>query len=181
MRWSFIIALALVVGAWMAWDRLHGQGAAQAQPNPYSGMRELAFSTKPKDIGFTGSPDEEATYGVIIEFRIDRETATVVSFASGDASIYLSTGGAMIGGVGQPRIAQSAKAMIATGQSELGQVPFVDRHPKPSVGQVTIYLLTTRGLRGTAANEAELEGGKHPLSPLFASAQDVITAYRTAR
>jgi hypothetical protein len=166
-------------------------GPARAAPAPavalkppsekYMALREVAFSTKSEDVEVKAEPGQERAYGVIMEYWQGDAIVTVVGFASGDSSIYYSTGGGLIGGRREPLVASAAGSLVATAQVELPDVPRVTAYPTPDPGKVTIYVLTTAGLRGVQAAQGEMATAEYRLNPLYAGAQKIVSEFRAAR
>ena len=126
---------------------------AAAQPAPaqvtaavdrYLALREVAFSTKPEDVEIKRTAAEQV-YGVIVEFQAEGGLVTAVGFASGDASVYYSTGGGKIGGRREALVAGAAKSLVAQAQVQLTDLPSVQAYPTPEPGRVRVYALTTNG------------------------------------
>lgn len=159
-----------------------GSNPVPAVPSDtYLALREVAFSTHSEDVEVQAKPGEERAYGVIVEFWRRGEIVTVVAFASGDASLYFSRGGGMIGGRREPLVASAAGSLVADAQVQLADVPLVKAYPAPAPGSVTVYMLTTAGLRGAQAAEADIAAADHRLNPLFVRAQAVVSEFRAAR
>jgi hypothetical protein len=116
----------------------------------YLALREVAFSTHAEDVEVQARPGEEQVYGVIVEYQVEDALVTVVGFASGDASVYRSTGGGKIGGRGEPLVASAAWSLVKQAQVQLIDLPLVKDYPTPEPGHVRIYALTTAGRRKTA-------------------------------
>src|ERR1044072_5497440 len=66
--------------------------------NPYEDLRNMAFGATQEQIGVNIPANETKIYGVIMDWDVGEGIATVVAFQSGDASVYLSSGGGVIGG-----------------------------------------------------------------------------------
>ena len=103
---------------------------------------------------------------------------TLTSFLSGDASLYYSTGGGVLGGVGHAALQVAAKAFVRVASDFLDQTTQTSDHPLPATGQVYFYLVTPEGWRRAEATYAELMTGQGALAPLFAAGQEVITQFR---
>ncbi len=69
----------------------------QPKKNSYIDMRNLAFSVTAEQLGLEIPNDSIKVYGIISDIDMDGETATIVTFLTGEASIYLSSGGGFIG------------------------------------------------------------------------------------
>jgi hypothetical protein len=159
-----------------------GQEPATAVPaDTYLALREVAFSTRSEDVEVQARPGVERAYGVIVEFWEGGEIVTVVAFASGDASLYFSKGGGMIGGRREPLVASAAGSLVAEAQVQLADAPLVKAYPTPDPGSVTVYVLTTAGLRGAQASQRDIAAADHRLNPLYEGAQKIVSEFRAAR
>jgi hypothetical protein len=146
----------------------------------YDGLRERAFRTTPKDVGVEKDASEAIPYGILMETGYPQAVATLSVFASGDTSLYFSTGGGVIGGIGHETVRKAAVHFIEQSRMFLSSMAQCSDTPLPPQGEVRFYILTTKGLFTTRANEIELGEGRSPLSPLFYSGQEVITQLRMA-
>jgi hypothetical protein len=117
-------------------------------------------------------------YAALMDMGMQKGTATVVSFLNGEASIYLSTGGGMIGGGQQPTVNRAAKDFVRIASSGLSGMKHDSDMRLPEPGQVFFYVLTSEGVFSASASDAELASGSSALTPIYAAAQDVISAYR---
>ena len=140
-------------------------------------LRAMALGFKPADLGLADLPAGRA-YGIIMDIDVDGETATLTSFASGDASLYLSTGGGTIGGGEHEAVAEAARRFVQAAGDHLQGMRKADAQPRPAAGQVTFYVLTSQGVFGATRPENDLGEERDPLSPLFYAGQDVITQLR---
>lgn len=104
--------------------------------------------------------------------------ATVVALGDGTASLYLSSGGGVIGGGPHPSINRAARRLVELAGNHVSKMSPVSEFPLPSAGDVTFYVLTTNGVLQAHALEETLGGGTHPLSGLFFAGHDVITGLR---
>jgi hypothetical protein len=163
---------------------LAAQGPAQATTpavaDTYLALREVAFSTKPEDVEVQAKPGQEQVYGVVVEFWRDARVVTVVAFASGDSSVYISTGGGQIGGRREPPVASAAKSLVATAQVLHVDLPATAQYPAPAPGHVTVYALTTAGLRGIEADQSKIAAAGDRLNPLYDGAQQIVSAFDSA-
>ena len=143
------------------------------------GLREQAFNFKLSDLEKFRSLGDYGVYGVIIEMGYEKGFVTIAGFTSGDASIYFSTGGGFIGGVGKEPIKNAALNLVNTALNFVTDFEKTEQYPAPKFGQTNFYILTKDGLLTMEAKTNEFKpNGPHPLTPLFAAGQDVITAYR---
>lgn len=146
--------------------------------NPYADLRKQALSISAIEAGVTVADDQ--VWGVLMDLPLSEATATVVAFADGTASIYLSSGGGFIGGGQQTEIKRAAEAFVETARDAKECFTPAADCPLPASGQVRFYLRIGAQVATAMADEGQLESGRHRLSALFAAGQDVISSYREA-
>lgn len=106
-------------------------------------LRRLALDTPPFD---PASPPDEP-YGFITEFRQSGAVVTLAAFSTGDVSLYFSSGGGIIGGIGKSEIRELAKSTVEAARPlalELQQSSSTD---EPMDGEYCFYVLTPAGRR----------------------------------
>lgn len=113
--------------------------------NPYQDLRNLAFGATLEQIGVELPVDQTKIYGVIMDWELGEGTATLVAFLSGDASLYLSSGGGVIGGRGHDNVKKAAAALIDKAENYLSKTVKTDSTPLPDKDGVTFYFLTNKG------------------------------------
>ena len=116
--------------------------------------------------------------GIVVDWGFPTATASVVALADGTTSLYLSSGGGVIGGGGNASVRQAADALLALAQRMTGEIRAPDDGSAPAPGEFRFHVVTADGARSATATVEKLGGGAHSLSPLFAATQDVITALR---
>ena len=143
--------------------------------NPYMELRERAFGVT-RDMLSASAPGKP--WGVIMETGFPEGSFTVVALADGNASVYFSSGGGMIGGQAHDDIRDAAMAcvrMSAVLESELA--PASD-HRLPAADETIFYVLTDAGVLTAHAPEDDFGEKRHPLWPMFHAAHGVIAGYR---
>ena len=144
----------------------------------YAGLRAQALGMTAAELGL---PADQPAYGVMMEFAVDAEIVSLIAFGAGDASLYFSPGGGMIGGIDRPPVAAAARSMVAAAGSVAADLPLTETFPRPQGDEIRFYILTPGGVRTGSATAETLLSGRHPLSPLFFAANDIITGFRTAQ
>jgi hypothetical protein len=169
-----VIAVRLLIGAAAAFSRPHG-----ASPDEmYVGLRNLALATKASDLGLQ-LKDHQQPYAVIMDIDVKGATATITSFATGDASLYVSTGGGTIGsGQASEEVANAAKQFVAASSAHVSAMSRATEQPLPGPGEVRFYVVSGEGIFTAQVPEEELGEGKNALSPLFFAGQNVLTQIR---
>lgn len=153
--------------------------AADGDPGDASGaemygqMRAMALATRPDELGVERA-DGAVPYGILMETGYPQAVVTLVSFTSGDASLYFSNGGGIIGGIGHEHIRTAAQRFVQAAAAHLNAMRKAAAFPEPAVGATRFYVLTTEGVFTAEAPENELGSGGTAPAPLFFAGQDVI-------
>lgn len=166
-----IAAIALILGVSAAAAAAKRSAGDEGM---YSGLRDMTLHMKPEDLGL--NPADREPYAVVMDLDMNGYTATITSFATGDASLYLSTGGGTIGaGQASEDVSRAARKFVSTAAAHLGSMTRTDRQPLPQSGQVIFYVLTRGGIYSASRSQQVLGDGRDDLSPLFFSGQEVLT------
>lgn len=144
----------------------------------YLGLRNMMLtgSRTKFSLAPTSSPTEP--WGVTMDWSIDAGTATVVAMSDGSASVYLSSGGGFLGGIGQQPIRDAAKKAVSIAVEVQPQMNKTETFPLSEKGYVRFYTLTDAGVYTTTAPEVDLSKGDSPFSKLGNAMQAIITEYR---
>lgn len=113
-----------------------------------------------------------------METGYEQAVATLVAVADGTTSLYFSTGGGIIGAGAHESVALASRQWLEAGAMFREQLHPVADPPLPAPGQTQFVAVTNDGLRAAVALEEDLGGNRRALSPLFSSAQEVITQVR---
>ena len=146
--------------------------------NPYQGLRNLALSATSEQIGVQFPTDQTRIYGVIMDWDLDEGTATLVAFLSGDASLYLSSGGGVIGGSGHDNVKQAAVAFIDKADKYLSKTIKTDSTPLPDKDGVKFYFLTNKGKFVGQEEMKNFENNSSQWLDLFEEGNKLITEIR---
>jgi hypothetical protein len=149
--------------------------------NPYHDLRMLALNVTPEDLGLEFSEDVVHTYGVVMDWDRGGGVATLIAFQTGDASIYFSNGGGIMGGVQHPAVAESAKAFVADANIYLTEAEPAERAPLPDLMHIRYYFLTNAGVYSVQDVPPGTEEFGTIFEPFFAKANAVITELRKAQ
>lgn len=120
-------------------------GKVSPNNNPYQDLRSLAFGATMEQIGVNFPADQTKVYGVIMDWDVGEETATLVAFLSGDISLYLSSGGGVIGGGEHDNVKQAAVNFINKAEKYLSKTVKTESTPLPGKDDVKFYFLTNKG------------------------------------
>jgi len=144
-----------------------------APAEQYIGLRSMALGVTADQLGTS-----DAVFGVIMETGYAEAVVTLVALGDGTASIYFSNGGGMIGLGQHEGPAVASRSLISFAAHNSGGLALTTETPLPAPGFTVFYVLTRHGTFTATAREADLGENRHPLSPLFYAAQELITEMR---
>lgn len=117
-------------------------------------------------------------YGVVVDWNVGRGVITFTAFSSGDASMYTSAGGAMIGGVGHESVKDAAQSLVRKSAEYVPKTVRSDDVQSPSENNVRFFILTNQG-RFVAEEDIEnFDNGSSELLELFVEANKLIAELR---
>jgi hypothetical protein len=114
--------------------------------NTFEGLRKMAFNVTPDQLGLALRSNQITVYGVIMDWGMEGATATTVAYQTGDASLYLSSGGGVIGGGQHDNVKKAARQLVGLAQDYLSKAKKTDTTPLPDKDKVIFYLLTNEGV-----------------------------------
>jgi hypothetical protein len=150
------------------------------------GMRDLLYAPQRLDEVREGAGDapvgvaaSDRVLGVVTEMGIGGGIAIAAGFANGDARLFLSSGGGLIGDMSRFQgVDRAARALVATGQLMLGSIPREEGNELPRPDMVRFALLTPGGVHAATAPGPDVTSPGNPLYPLFVAANDLLTELR---
>ena len=119
---------------------------------------------------------------VVMDWNLSgSNVATVAAFDDGTTSLYLSSGGGIIGAGAHEAVKRAAARFREIAMAERASFAPTTQFALPADGQMVFYLVTdTETLSTGPIANAALQTGAHPLSRLAGQAQAVIAAMREA-
>ena len=175
MPWHFaVIFLAYVVSV---------SATEDSQKAPEHVGRELrkAFLTMPSErAGIERSSEFPRVWGVVMDWPIGQEIATLVALADGSASVYTTGTFGIIGGIGHKDVRTAAKALVKKADEYYDVSSPNSDLSYPGLDHVRFYFRTFGGTRVVEVPLVTVmdERGRH--SDLFGLAQNVIGQLRMA-
>jgi len=158
-----------------------GIGKATGRPSAvdvYQGLRSMAFSVDPGTIAVPAGEPWSGAAMAAMEIGLSNAIATIVAIADGTVSMYVSTGGGVIGAGGHAAVRAAADRFRTVAADSRGLLMQTEDFPLPETGQVRFHTRTADGDFTGSAEEAVLRPGRHPLSPLYGAGQDLLTEIR---
>ena len=119
---------------------------------------------------------------VLMEMGMSDAVATFACFRDGTASLYLSTGGGVIGGGEHESVRSACLEMMSLtnkyAQDFIAACTRVSTFPFPAEGEVFFYLVTGAGVYQAQCREDALEEQRDPFSALFNNCHAVMSEVR---
>ena len=161
-------------------DRLENaqtENNSEQQENPFNGLRQLALSATPEQLGLETS-EETKVFGIVMDWDLGDGIATVIAYETGDASMYLSSGGGVIGGGQHDNVRQAVSPYVQLGQGFLTKAVKTESTPLPDKNCVRFYLLTNKGIYCAQEKMKNIENESSDWFRLFEEANKVLTELR---
>jgi hypothetical protein len=141
-------------------------------------LRMMALKSSPKDLGFSPDQDYPKVYGILMDWRIGEETASVLAMRDGTASLYTTSTFGIIGGGRHEKVHRAAEQCTKLANHFLDISSATTNFAYPKEGEVFFYLLTYEAVRLCSGNERAIIQGNDSMRPLFAAFQSVLTELR---
>ncbi len=148
------------------------------QENPYERLRTIALEVTPEQLGLQLPADRPVVFGIVMDWNMGEGIVTVVAYLTGDASMYLSTGGGIIGGGRHADVRAVAVSYVRQGADYIGRTVPTGVAELPEENHVRFHLLTNRGVYTQTEAVEVTEDESSDWYPLFIEANRVLTALR---
>jgi hypothetical protein len=133
-------------------QKQHAQ--AQDPVAVYEGLRTMILTTDPAKVGLAATSELPNVWGVVVDWGMDPNVATVVALADGTASMYTSTGGGVIGAGGRPAVDAANRRLLGVAEAQLARFEPIDAPADPDPTTFVYWILTWSGLRTAAHSPA---------------------------
>ena len=150
----------------------------KVKDNKYTYLRNIAFTVTPDKLNLILPTDKTVVYGIIMDWDYNGVTVTAVSFQTGDASLYLSSGQIFIGGYAHQTVNQSAVDMVSSAQNYLSKSEKSSSTKVADKDCVRFYFLTNNGTFTYQETVANITSPANDWSKLCDKGQNIITQYR---
>jgi hypothetical protein len=164
----------------MTFRKTHDKGDEE-QPDAVATSRKLrdqALSVTAWDLNLEPIAARPDVWGVLMELGYPQAVATLAAFADGSTSLYVSTGGGVIGAGERKAVREEADRFLTVVQQHIEGFEPTDETPLPSAGRVRFYVRTFQSTLTAEVEDAPLARGTHKLSPVFQAGHAVITQMR---
>ena len=141
----------------------------------FEDLRRRALAVKAEDLKITLSPKKVSVYGVVMDWDMPEGVATTIAFSTGDASLYNSAGGGVIGGVAHKNVQNAARELIRKADGFVAKASLSVTTPLPQKDCVRFYFLTNKGIYTFEEKMIKFENESSAWYPFFEEVNKVIT------
>lgn len=141
-------------------------------------MRTLLLASHSKDFGIHPASQQQIWAMVMDQGLEGGGSFSVVALSDGNASIYLSTGGGIIGGFAHPAVVNAVTSFVGFSNAHRSNFTATTSYPLPTSGQVRFYGISDAGVYTYSASTSALEKNNHSMHQLFYKGHLVIAALR---
>jgi hypothetical protein len=149
----------------------------ELKENPYDGLRQMAFGVTTEQLGLKDLKAGDI-YGVIMDWDLGEGIMTLITYKTGDASMYLSTGGGIIGGGQHENVNKASKQFVKLADNYLDKAVKTDLTTIPDKNCVRFYFLTTKGKYYAQEQMINFENKTSQWMDYFEEANKVISELR---
>ena len=142
------------------------------------GLRLTVLTTPPAKTGSKPTQDFPRVYGILMDWPIDEDTATVLATSAGTASLYTTSTFGIIGGEAHESVRVAAMRFVRAADRLFDASTPTTRYEYPARDRVRFYLLTFEGVRVVDTDLASLVNDTSPYAELFNLGQAVLTELR---
>jgi hypothetical protein len=152
----------------------------KTQENQYSHLRNMAFNIKASDLDLSFDDDSQGLYGVIMDWDMGNGIVTMVSYKTGDTSLYMSSGAGFIGAGRHQDVNQLVREFVKESEGLIASANSNDSEELPENGDIYFHFMTNNGKLTIKDNISAMENQTSPQLGYFEAANQVITAIRVA-
>ena len=156
--------------------RLVNDKNANDPENPFEGLRNMAFDISLQQLGLDIKDSE--IYGVIMDRETGNANVTLVAYKTGDASLYFSSGGGIIGGGQKHTVNSAAKILVKQASVYFDKSKIMYAVPLPDKDCIRFYFLTAKGKYCIHEEMKNIRNNTSPYVDFFEKANDLITEIR---
>jgi hypothetical protein len=138
----------------------------------------MMLTTPPARTGEKPTKEFPRVYGILMDWPVGEQTATIFSSSSGAASLYTTSTFGIIGGEGHESVRIAAIDFVRGADRLFDSAIPTAEYPYPKAGQVRFYLLTFHGVRVLDTDLASIANHTSKYAELFDLGQAVLTELR---
>jgi hypothetical protein len=141
-------------------------------------LRQMMLTTSPAKTGEKPTKEFPRIYGILMDWPLGDQIATVFSTSTGAASLYTASTFGIIGGEGHETVRAAARRFVRGADRYFDSSTPTTEYPYPGGDRVRFYLLTFDGVRVIDTDLASITDGSSRYAELFGLGQSVLTELR---
>lgn len=146
--------------------------------NRFLDLRNMALNVTPEQLQLSLPADQTKVFGVVMDWDLGDGTMTLITYQTGDASMYLSSGGGVIGGGQYETVSKASKEFVSMAQNYVNNASKTDTTTLPDKDCFKFYFLTNKGKFVAQETINNIENKSSKWLDLFENANNVITELR---
>ncbi|MGB8169725.1 MAG: hypothetical protein WCF18_19645 [Chthoniobacteraceae bacterium] len=187
MKEAIIVALVLAaLGSWLAIraraqsPQPHDQstGSTKSAADAGRSLRLMMLTTPAAKTGEKPTKEFPRIYGILMDWPIGEQIATVLSTSTGAASLYTTSTFGIIGGEGHEAVRTAAMSFVRAADRFFDASTPASEYPYPTAERVRFYFLTFDGVRVIDTDLASIGNGTSKYAALFGLGQEVLSQLR---
>ena len=145
---------------------------------PYETLRGIALNTNPGAMLATIPDGETAVYSAVMDWDMGNDIVTLITPMTGEATLYVKSGGGIIGSGKYPAVSSAAQHFTSAAQIHLVHATPASSTPLPQRNCVQFFLLTNNGKFSGTDLLTNIDNKTSLWLPLFEEANKVIAEMR---
>ena len=175
-----VLILAMGLFSFLSGSRTEARPPAPKKNPADAGraLRMMMLTTPPAKTGEKPTKDFPRIYGILMDWPIGEQTATVFSTSTGAASLYTTSTFGVIGGEGHEAVRTAAMNFVRAADRFFDASTPTTEFPYPTADRVRFYFLTFDGVRVIDIDLASVSNRTSKYAELFGLGQGVLTQLR---
>ncbi len=183
-----VVVLFAAVATWLVL-RVRQHSVKAAEPAHHLGsdrtnagreLRLMMLNSAPKELGATPTREYPRIYGLLMDWPLGDQIATVFATSTGAASLYTTAAFGILGGEAHEAVRNAAAKFVRAADRYLEAAIPTTEFPYPAEDRVRFYLLTFEGVRFIDTELAAMSNSGTQFAVLFGNGQEVLTKLRIA-
>jgi hypothetical protein len=174
----FITAMGFLSFLFGTHSNAQSPAPQQNSTNAGHGLRLMMLTTPPARTGEKPIEKFPRVYGILMDWPVGDQTATVFSSSSGAASLYTTSTFGIIGGEGHESVRIAAINFVRAADRLFNSAVPTTEYPYPDADHVRFYLLTFDGVRVLDTDLASIANRTSKYAEFFDLGQAVLTELR---
>lgn len=149
--------------------------------NIYEDLKRMAYNVRYDQLNLPDAGNKEVLYGTMMDWDYEgRAIITLLTFKTGDVSLYFSSGTMMIGAGQHDDVKKAGSIFLQKAEALLPNASNSDTALTSEKGVLKFYLLTNKGKYTIKDKMENVYNHSSPLADMFDEANKLITLIRLA-